>query len=120
MTIKTHMVFAAVLAAAAALYFAGQLPPARAQDVLVVSSYYTAGCGGLAGVQADGGGAAPLQYVIGDLNGSGHVDVSDLLIFARTNGKSLGDPGFNPEADLNCDNTVNQTDLLILAQNWGI
>ncbi len=120
MTVKMHVVLVAVLAATAAFYLVGGLPPVRAQDVPDISFYYTAGCGGLAGVQADGGNPAPQQYVVGDLNGSGHVDVSDLLIFARTNGKSLGNPGFNPEADLNCDNTVDGADLLILAQNWGI
>ncbi len=110
MATNVQRVLAAILAGTVAFYVVGPLPPARAQDIPDVPYYDTGACGG----------ADPLPYVLGDLNGSDHVDVSDLLIFARTIGKSLGDPGFNPEADFNCDSTADGVDLLILAQNWGI
>jgi hypothetical protein len=115
-----HMVLAAVLAATGMLCFIGRLARVAAQDPPDTSYYDSGVCGGYASLQAIGDPAAAEQYVLGDLNGSGRVDVSDLLIFAQTQGKSLGDPGFNPEADLNCDTTVDGADLLILAQNWGL
>jgi hypothetical protein len=119
MSVTNRMVLVAVLAAAGAFYLVGGPSCVRAPEVPDIFYSASAGCAGLASSSADDG-LAPEQYVVGDLNGSGHVDVSDLLIFSWTQGKSLGDPGFNPEADLNCDNTVDGADLLILAQNWGI
>lgn len=59
-------------------------------------------------------------YVVGDLNGDGHVDPADLSILSSTWTKSLNDPGFNPEADFNCDGTINIVDLLALAGHWGM
>jgi len=60
-----------------------------------------------------GGGLA------GDVNVDEHVDVSDLLILARSWSRSTGQNGFDPACDLNNDNTVDAADLLILAGNWG-
>jgi hypothetical protein len=59
-----------------------------------------------------GGGLA------GDVNLDGRVDVSDLLITARSWSRSTGQSGFDPACDLNNDGTVDAADLLILAGNW--
>ncbi len=57
--------------------------------------------------------------VTGDINGDGHVDISDLLRLAYSWSPSEGNPDFNPAADLNDDGPVNVTDLLILAAHFG-
>jgi hypothetical protein len=55
----------------------------------------------------------------GDTDGSGHVDVSDLLMLAWSWDHSFGDPGYDPRCDFNADNSVDVADLLLLATNWG-
>jgi Ca2+-binding EF-hand superfamily protein len=55
----------------------------------------------------------------GDVDGDGDVDYDDLLIFAASYGKSLGESGFDERADLNGDGKVNYQDLVILAANYG-
>jgi len=55
--------------------------------------------------------------VVGDLNGDGVVDVSDLLILLAAWGP-CSRSGDCP-ADLNGDGTVNVSDLLLLLANWG-
>ncbi len=85
--------------------------PARAEAL-------DAACGGSYGLFAAADGEPP-QAVLGDLNGDGHVDVIDLLIFVDTFGKMLGDPGFNGEADFNCDGSIDVIDLLTFVPNFG-
>jgi hypothetical protein len=58
----------------------------------------------------------------GDINNSGAVDVSDLLILAAAWGSVKGppaSPNWNPAADLNGDGVIDAADLLILAANFG-
>jgi hypothetical protein len=55
----------------------------------------------------------------GDVDGSGRVDVSDLLRLARGWGLSLGDGGFDPACDFNADGSLDAADLLISAANWA-
>jgi cellulose 1,4-beta-cellobiosidase len=52
--------------------------------------------------------------VLGDANGDGHVNISDLSILAAT-WQSKTDL----RADFNHDGIVNVSDLSILAANWG-
>ncbi len=55
----------------------------------------------------------------GDVNSSGRVDGYDLIIFSRAYGLSAADPDWNPDADLDGNGTVNQTDLNILSAHFG-
>lgn len=55
----------------------------------------------------------PIQPKLGDLDNSGGVDVSDLLILLASWGLT------HTSADLNGDGTVDVSDLLILLSNWG-
>jgi len=54
----------------------------------------------------------------GDLNGDGHVNLTDLSIMATNYGLS-GSAILNPAADINHDGVVNLTDLSLLATNYG-
>ncbi len=57
---------------------------------------------------------SPVDLKIGDLNGNGIVDTSDLLILLGQWGPCDGCAG-----DLNGDSVVDVTDMLILLGNWG-
>ena len=64
---------------------------------------------------------AGIQNFPGDLNGDGHVNISDLSILADhwyghdpTSGKT-----YDPRADINLDGLINLSDLYILAANWS-
>jgi len=54
-----------------------------------------------------------------DIDFSGRVYVSDLLLLAQAYNSKSGDGNWNPDADLNCDDRVYTADLLILAQNYN-
>ena len=54
-----------------------------------------------------------------DIDFSGRVYVSDLLLLAQAYNSKPGDGNWNPDADLNCDDRVYTADLLILAQNYN-
>jgi len=43
----------------------------------------------------------------------------DLYKLAKAYGSVPGDPNWNANADLNCDNKVNYMDLYILAKHYG-
>lgn len=56
----------------------------------------------------------------GDLNGDGHVDLSDLAALLSAYGTCTGDPGFVPAADLDSNGCVELTDLAALLANYGL
>lgn len=58
-----------------------------------------------------------MPEILGDLNGDGVVDVSDLLILLAAWGSC--DDGRACPADLNGDGAVDVSDLLVLLANWG-
>ena len=58
-------------------------------------------------------------FLVGDIDGNGMVDISDLLRFALAWGSSAGGPNYDVDCDLYRDNTVDATDLLLLAGNFG-
>lgn len=58
--------------------------------------------------------------VPGDVNLDTHVDAADVLILSDSWGKSVGEPGYDPAANINGDGRVDVSDLLLLAANYGI
>jgi hypothetical protein len=54
--------------------------------------------------------------LIGDVNGDGVVNYADYAIVQAAQGTTAGMPGYDPRADVIRDGTVNQADLLVIAQ----
>lgn len=61
----------------------------------------------------------PTPPYLGDANGDMRVDVKDLFTVAKAFLKSVGDPGYNPNADFNSDGTLDLFDLLCAGLNNG-
>lgn len=55
----------------------------------------------------------------GDINHDGTVNAADLALLTAAFNKRLGDPGFNPNANLNSDGIVDLFDLVRLGFNFG-
>jgi hypothetical protein len=55
----------------------------------------------------------------GDLNGDFAVGLSDLVILAKAYGSKLGNPNWNPNADIDSNGAIGLTDLVILATHYG-
>jgi thermitase len=60
-----------------------------------------------------------IPWFPGDINHDGVVDITDLCMWQAANGTKLGDPSWDPHADLNEDGYVNSADYSILSANWG-
>ena len=58
-------------------------------------------------------------YLSVDINGDGIVNIYDLAIAAKAYGFVIGDPEYNPEADLNQDGRVDVRDLIVICRHWG-
>jgi hypothetical protein len=56
---------------------------------------------------------------LGDINGNGAVDLTDLYLLAQAYNSKIGDPNYNPEADFDLNGKVNLVDLVTLATNYG-
>lgn len=57
--------------------------------------------------------------ILGDINGDGKVDLTDLVILAQAYNSKVGDINYNSEADFNNDGKVNLIDLVTLAVHYG-
>ena len=55
----------------------------------------------------------------GDVNGDGHVDLSDLAMLLSSFGLCSGDAGFNAAADFDASGCVELADLALLLANFG-
>ena len=56
---------------------------------------------------------------IGDVNGDGKVDMSDIALVGSALGSRTGLPRWKPELDLNGDNVINIADVIIVATQYG-
>jgi len=59
--------------------------------------------------------SARANYVLGDINLDGTVNILDFTIVAYACGSHPGDEAWNPDADLNNDDAINILDLCIIA-----
>jgi hypothetical protein len=59
------------------------------------------------------------NYIPGDINADGTVNILDLMILAASWQKQAGQRGYDLRADLNGDNRVDVFDLQIMAAHWG-
>jgi Dockerin type I domain len=60
-----------------------------------------------------------LDYIPGDINADGKVDLLDLAILGASWNKSAGQNGYDLRADLDGDNRVNGSDLRIMMAHWN-
>jgi hypothetical protein len=61
-----------------------------------------------------------LQVVVpGNINGDGAVDSTDLGMMGGAWGAFIGDPNWNPNADLDDNGVIDSTDLGIMGGHWG-
>lgn len=71
----------------------------------------------------DGSGDAKQQDVpalcAGDVNNDGVVDIADLNAVRAAFGKRLGDPLYNPDADIDRNGVVDLFDLSFVSRNIG-
>ena len=66
--------------------------------------------------------ARAVEYILaalGDVDGNGHVDLSDLASLLATYGLSDGDENYNPAADFDNDDTITLSDLAALLARYG-
>jgi hypothetical protein len=57
--------------------------------------------------------------LLGDIDGNGNVNVLDAIDLSSSFGKSIGQAGFNPDADFDYNGVVNILDAITLANHFG-
>jgi hypothetical protein len=57
--------------------------------------------------------------LLGDIDGNGWVNVLDAIDLSNSFGKSIGQAGFNPDADFDDNGVVNILDAITLANHFG-
>jgi len=72
---------------------------------------------GVTGANGTTGTYGAVTTLVGDVNGDGKVDFEDVVAFAPSMNRRLGDPLYNPAADFNHNGIVNLYDAKALMQN---
>jgi hypothetical protein len=57
--------------------------------------------------------------IMGDVDGNGWVNVLDAIDLSNSFGKSIGQTGFNPDADFDDNGVINILDAITLANYYG-
>jgi len=57
--------------------------------------------------------------ILGDVEGDGDVDASDLFALSKAYGSEPEDPNWNPDCDFDWDDKVDVSDFLELTENYG-
>ena len=57
--------------------------------------------------------------IVGDVNGDGKVDITDVAMVSSAFGSYPGHPRWNPAADINRDGRVDITDVAMVSANYG-
>ena len=60
-----------------------------------------------------------LPAIPGDVDVDRDVDIFDIVLIQSCIGKEKGDPGYNPNCDINNDDEVDIFDMVIAASNYG-
>jgi hypothetical protein len=55
----------------------------------------------------------------GDINGDRKINILDIYTLGKAYGSKPRSPNWNPNADIDCDDTVNNPDLTIVSTNYG-
>jgi len=100
---------------------------AATRAVLVPVSFFPSAPGKPAAytvnVAAEGnssGGFLLSFYLPGDANGDGVVNQADLRLTRSALGTHVGQPGYNPSADVNRDGRIGKIDIAYVEQNMGV
>jgi hypothetical protein len=56
----------------------------------------------------------------GDIDGDYRVDNSDIMMVSELFNFTYGDPDYDPSRDLNADEIINNDDILMILENWGM
>lgn len=59
-------------------------------------------------------------FLAGDANADFRVDATDLRVISSRMGKSFGQPGYSPEADVNADGIISASDARMARSNLGV
>lgn len=64
-------------------------------------------------------GDTVMVTIPGDINGDRNVNVLDLFAIGKAYSSIHDNPNWNPNANINCDGTINDLDLAIISENYG-
>jgi len=62
---------------------------------------------------------SPCAALRGDVDGSGAVDIVDIMLVASRWHTAMGDPAYEPIYDLNDDGEIDIVDIMLVAVHWG-
>jgi len=63
--------------------------------------------------------ASPIKLIAGDLNGDNAINMSDIIVLAKSFNSISGDLKYSQSIDLNRDGAINMSDVLIVAMNFN-